>query len=67
MLRLQHVIVQPISIVVGWPVQIGRTQLENGPRPLEHRAEPARSEPKITTDERTIGSKTEVIELCSMI
>ena len=67
--RLQHVIVQDqrIGLVVDWPIQIIQPQLGNGPRPLEHRAEPARSEPKITTDERTIGSETEVIELCSMI
>ena len=66
--RLQHVTVQEqcVGLVVDWPVQIAQPQLGNGPRPLEHRTEPARSKLKVATDERTIDDKADVIKLYSM-
>ena len=67
--RLQHAIVQDqrIGLVVDWPIQIIQPQLGNGPRPLEHRAEPAHSKLKVVTDERTVNDKANVIRLYSML
>ena len=66
--RLQHVTVQNqrIGLVVDWPVQIVQPQLGNGPRPLEHRAEPTCSKLKVTTDERTVNDKADIVKLYSM-
>ena len=67
--RLQHVAVQDqrIGLVIDWPIQIGRPQLGNGPRPLKHRPEPVRSKLKVTTNERAVDDKADVIRLYNMI
>ena len=61
--RLQHVTVQDqcVGLVVDWPIQIAQSQLGNGPRPLEYRADSARSELKVATDERTVSDKADVL------
>ena len=63
--RLQHVTAQDqrVRFVVDRTIHIGQPQVGNGPRPFEHRAEPARSELDITTDERALNDKPDVIKL----
>ena len=56
-----------IGLVIDWPIQIGRPQLGNGPRPLKHRPEPVVLDWGVTTDERAVDDKTDVIRLYNMI
>ena len=67
--RLQYVTVQDrrIGLVIDWPIQIGRPQLGNGLRLLKHRPEPVVLDWGVTTDERAVDDKTDVIRLYNMI